>query len=136
MGELARGGATVLISSHALTELENQADRVVVMNRGRKVADGSIAELRQLAERPVHIRVTLGENGIDILPETLGPSVTWSRAGGRVVEIRCAGAAKVETIRRLAASPLPIEDIEIAESTLDDIYAHFLRRDERREAAE
>lgn len=136
MSELARGGATVLISSHALAELESQADRVVVMNRGRKVADGSIAELRQMAERPVKIRVTLAGDGLALLPDALGPSVTWREAGARTVEIHCKGGAKVETLRRLAASPLPIEDIEIAESTLDDIYAHFLRRDEPREAAE
>ena len=32
----------MLLSSHALTELEERADRVIIMNRGVKVADGSI----------------------------------------------------------------------------------------------
>jgi Cu-processing system ATP-binding protein len=49
MRGLRNDGACVLISSHALAELEGQADRVVVMSRGRKVADGTLATLRQLA---------------------------------------------------------------------------------------
>jgi Cu-processing system ATP-binding protein len=136
MGELAAGGATVLISSHALAELESQADRVVVMNRGRKVADGSITELRRLSAHPVRIRVTMANGAAAAFPDNLAPSTDWTRINDRVVEIRCAGTAKVETLRRLAASTVPLEDIEIAETTLDDIYAHFLRRDGRPEAAE
>ena len=54
--ELRRDGAMVLLSSHALAELEGQVDRVVVMNRGRKVADGAITELRRLAAIQPRIR--------------------------------------------------------------------------------
>src|SRR5208282_5642094 len=57
--DLRRDGATVLLSSHALAELEGQVDRVVVMNQGRKVADGSIADLRALAAIPPRIRLRL-----------------------------------------------------------------------------
>ena len=34
IGELRDDGATVLLSSHALTELEERAERVIIMNRG------------------------------------------------------------------------------------------------------
>ena len=50
--ELRRRGATVLLSSHALTELEERAGRVVIMNRGVKVADGTLDELRRIARLP------------------------------------------------------------------------------------
>lgn len=50
LSDLRKEGATILLSSHALAELEGEVDRVVVMNRGKKVADGGIAELRKLAE--------------------------------------------------------------------------------------
>jgi Cu-processing system ATP-binding protein len=128
VGELARDGATVLISSHALAELEGQSDRVVVMNRGRKVADGTIAELRNMAERPVRIRITLPEGNVAVLPDTFG-KVEWERIGERVLEFRCTAAAKADVVRRLAASPVPFRDIEILAPTLDEIYAHFLKRE-------
>jgi ABC-2 type transport system ATP-binding protein len=38
-------GATVLVSSHLLSEVELMCDRVTIINRGQMVADGSIAEL-------------------------------------------------------------------------------------------
>jgi Cu-processing system ATP-binding protein len=126
VGELARGGTTVLISSHALAELEGQSDRVVVMNRGRKAADGTIAELRGMAERPVRIRIVLPD-GIAVLPDSLG--VEWEKIGRNTIEIRCAESAKAEVIRRLAAAPVPFRDIEIHAPTLDEIYAHFLQRE-------
>ncbi|MCK6370559.1 MAG: hypothetical protein L6Q83_04375, partial [Gammaproteobacteria bacterium] len=39
--ELRDRGATVVLSSHALTEIEERTERVIIMNRGVKTADGS-----------------------------------------------------------------------------------------------
>jgi sodium transport system ATP-binding protein len=39
-------GRAVLFSSHTMSEVERLADRVVVINRGRVLFDGSVAELR------------------------------------------------------------------------------------------
>ncbi|MFL7905060.1 ABC transporter ATP-binding protein [Azospirillum argentinense] len=107
--DLRDAGTTVLLCSHALTELEGQADRVVVMNRGRKVADGSLATLRGLAQLPVRIRLTL-------------PS-------GEVVETTCANDDKVVTLRRIACEGPELADIEVVQPSLDEMYAHFLRRE-------
>ncbi len=107
--DLRDAGTTVLLCSHALTELEGQADRVVVMNRGRKVADGSLATLRGLAQLPVRIRLTL-------------PS-------GEVVETTCANDDKVATLRRIACEGPELADIEVVQPSLDEMYAHFLRRE-------
>ena len=107
--DLRDAGTTVLLCSHALTELEGQADRVVVMNRGRKVADGSLATLRGLARLPVRIRLTL-------------PS-------GEVVETACANDDKVATLRQIACEGPEIADIEVVQPSLDEMYAHFLRRE-------
>ena len=38
----------MLLSSHALTELEDRADRVIIVNRGVKIADGTLDELRHI----------------------------------------------------------------------------------------
>ncbi|OYD83699.1 ABC transporter ATP-binding protein [Azospirillum brasilense] len=107
--DLRDAGTTVLLCSHALTELEGQADRVVVMNRGRKVADGSLATLRGLAQLPVRIRLTL-------------PS-------GEVVETACANDDKVATLRQIACEGPELADIEVVQPSLDEMYAHFLRRE-------
>ena len=45
----AAAGGTVFVSSHLLAEVEHLADDVVVINRGRLVTEGALAELQQAA---------------------------------------------------------------------------------------
>ncbi|MBY6262609.1 ABC transporter ATP-binding protein [Azospirillum sp. 412522] len=133
VAELRDRGTTILLCSHALTELEGQADRVVVMNRGRKVADGSLATLRSLARLPVRIRLTLPTADIDALAARVGEGAALTRLAGGVVELACANDDKVALVRRIACDgPAPniaVQDIEIVQPSLDEMYAHFLRRE-------
>jgi len=129
VAELRDHGTTILLCSHALTELEGQADRVVVMNRGRKVADGSLATLRSLARLPVRIRLTLPTGEIDTLAARVGEGAALTRLAGGVVELACANDDKVGLVRRIACDGLAVDDIEILQPSLDEMYAHFLRRE-------
>ncbi|MBK1840635.1 ABC transporter ATP-binding protein [Azospirillum sp. YIM B02556] len=129
VAELRDRGTTILLCSHALTELEGQADRVVVMNRGRKVADGSLATLRSLAQLPVRIRLTLPTGDIDALAARVGEGAALTRLAGGVVELACANDDKVGLVRRIACDGPTVQDIEIVQPSLDEMYAHFLRRE-------
>jgi Cu-processing system ATP-binding protein len=113
--ELRRDGAAILLSSHALAELEGQVDRVVVMNRGRKVADGGVADLRKLAALPPRIR---------FLPDGAGPRDPglWSPVAGGRLERAC---AEDEVAAILGGLPGSARDIEILRPSLDDLYAEF-----------
>src|SRR5688572_25768129 len=54
---LADEGRTVLVSSHLMSEMEQTADRLVVIGRGRLIADATTAEiLRGLGNRQVRVR--------------------------------------------------------------------------------
>jgi len=46
--ELARQGTTVLLTTQYLDEAEQLADRVAILNEGRIIANGTLAELKQL----------------------------------------------------------------------------------------
>jgi ABC-2 type transport system ATP-binding protein len=50
--ELARRGKVVLLSSHELETVERLCSHVVILHRGRIVADDSIARLRDMMELP------------------------------------------------------------------------------------
>ena len=125
--ELRGRGATVLLSSHALTELEERAGRVIIMNRGVKVADGTLDELRRIARLPTKIRLRVTERGLANMPEWLGPVDTWRRVNGRTVEIDASPEGKIELLRRATDESAPVEDLDIVPPTLDQLYAHFLR---------
>ena len=119
--DLRRDGAMVLLSSHALAELEGQVDRVVVMNQGRKVADGSIADLRGLAAiRPrIRLRLPCAPRAVVNGPDAWAG---WSRLSEGVLELSCDETEVASALRGLPASA---RDIEIVRPSLDDLYAAF-----------
>ncbi|GAA1184002.1 ABC transporter ATP-binding protein [Nesterenkonia xinjiangensis] len=46
--ELARGGTTILLTTQYLDEVEQLADRIAILHEGRIIADGTLAELKDL----------------------------------------------------------------------------------------
>jgi Cu-processing system ATP-binding protein len=129
--KLARGGATVLLSSHALTELEERAGRVIIMNRGIKVADGSIDELRRLARLPTRIRLKVKGLATNEMPAWAPPDADCRRINGHIVEIDAAPDRKIELLHRATAAGNSVEDVDVIPPTLDELYAHFLRHTEQ-----
>lgn len=133
VAELRADGATVLLSSHALTELEGKADRVVIVNRGAKIADGTIEELRQIARLPTRIRVRLADCEAARVDEWIGTTGAWKRINGHMLEIDAEPGEKVALIRSAAATDAPVVDLDVASPTLDELYAHFLGAEETRQ---
>ncbi len=129
---LAGEGATVLLSSHALTELEERARRVIIMNHGIKVADGSIDELRRLARLPTKIRLKVSGLAPSEVPEWVPSSAPCRRLNGHLLEIEAAPEQKIDLLHRATAAGTSVDDLELMSPSLDELYAHFLRRAERR----
>lgn len=121
--ELRNAGSTVLISTHALAEIASQVDRVIIMKRGRKIADGTLAQLRQSIGIPLRIAVTLSQPA----PAYALPH-PWQQTAPARFECLCTEASKVDTLRGLGAISLPIADIDVHAPSLDEIYAHLLER--------
>jgi Cu-processing system ATP-binding protein len=121
----------VLLSSHALTELEERAARIIIMNRGIKVADGSIDNLRNIARLPTRIRLKVANLAPGEVPSWLPASAPCRRLNGRIVEIDAAPEQKIEFLRCATAAGSTLEDFDVVPPNLDELYAHFLRQAER-----
>jgi Cu-processing system ATP-binding protein len=131
VSDLRDAGATVLLSSHALTELEEQTDRVAIMDQGRLIALGNVSKLRSLARLPVRIRISVEDSAEDLVRRLDGAVfntrvVNGQGADGFMVELACDHDAKMEVVRRAVAFGPAVHDIEIAPPTLDELYARFL----------
>lgn len=128
--ELRDRGATVVISSHALTELEERAEHVVIMNRGIIAANGSLEELRRIAELPTKVRLRVPPGQATKLSTVIGPVANWREVNGHIVEFDAGRHEKIDLIRRATGAGSPAEDIAVMPPSLDELYAHFLRRKE------
>jgi Cu-processing system ATP-binding protein len=122
-------GATVVLSSHALAELGERADRVVIMSDGVMVAHGSIDELRRIARLPAKIRLTIS-NSPENVRNWLGTGEKWRQVNGHMVEIEAPPERKIELLRRATDVDAPVNDVDVMQPTLDELYAHFLRTQE------
>ncbi|MET7967492.1 ATP-binding cassette domain-containing protein [Micromonospora sp. NPDC005305] len=112
---LADEGRTVLISSHLMSEMQQTADRVVVLGRGRLVADAPLADL--IGARPassVRVRgpepaglATLGArlaaDGAAVSPDEGGLTVTGVTAG-RVGDLAYELGVRLHELTPVAAS--------------------------------
>ena len=104
VAELRSDGATVLLSSHALTEREGKADRVVIIDQGVKIADGTLEELRRIARLPTRIRLRVKEDAADRVDEWARSS-GWRRVNGHQLEIDAGPDEKIGLLRSAASRP-------------------------------
>jgi ABC-2 type transport system ATP-binding protein len=89
---LADEGRTVLVSSHLLTEVQQSADRVVILSQGRLVREGSVVELEQGAGVTVVVRSPT----LDKLGNALtAAGVTATRSGPDELRVQGGDAAAV-----------------------------------------
>ncbi len=101
--ELAAAGATLLLSSHDLAEMEAMTDRIILINHGRVAAHGRIDELRSLLDRhPRALRVTLA-------PGATAPGRPLETLAGDLVSI--AGVEGVTIERPLLAVRVETRDV-------------------------
>lgn len=128
VGELRDGGATVVLSSHALTEIEDRAERVIIMSRGRVVADGTMEELRRIAKLPARIRLTIAPDKAEALLGALGPVAGLRKVNGRMVEFEAGPGEKIALVRRATEPGAAVEDVAVIPPTLDELYAFFLKQ--------
>ncbi|WP_025158935.1 ABC transporter ATP-binding protein [Leifsonia aquatica] len=121
MREFTEEGRTVVFATHYLDEADTYADRIVMLARGRVVADGTPAEVKAVVSGR-RIRANVGfawspaaEAALAALP------------GVRSVEHRAGSVALVSddsdaTLRALLAAHDDIHDIEVTAHTMDEAF--------------
>ncbi len=119
--ELAQGGTAVLLSSHALTELEARTDRIAIMSKGRLVADSNLSDLRHAARLPISVNVTTHSKDADLVAAKLG----GQRVNGRSVVLTCQQDDKVAMLGRIAGFGDLIKDIDVIPASLEVLYRHY-----------
>jgi len=119
---LAAEGRAVLVSSHLMGELQDTAGHLVVVGRGRVIADAGVAELLATASGD---RVTLRTT---VPPEA---AAVLTRAGATVVTgpgtATITGLAAEKVVALLGESRIPFSEVSAHQATLEQAYLELTR---------
>ncbi len=129
LGELdARGDTTVVLTTHDLADIEKLCKRLVVIDRGRVVHDGTLEALhaRYGSRRVIVADLDAPWPADLVLP---GAVVTAVAADGRRVTLALDGAAAGEVVAALARA-VPLRDLSVQEPEIDDVIARLYRRED------
>ncbi len=121
VADLANSGSAVLLSSHALTELEARTDRIAIMSKGNLLADSSLSELRHSAQLPIQVHVTTSEADADRIAAELG----GARVNGRSITLTCQQDDKIAMLGQIASLGAVIKDVDVMPASLEDLYRHY-----------
>ena len=124
--ELVAGGSTILLTTQYLDEADQLADRIAVIDRGRKVAEGTPEELKtSVGDSSLHVRLTGREQtaaAAQIVERVLGePPVLTPEAGGLNIALPDADRA-ADVLIALRQASLSIATATVRQPTLDEVF--------------
>jgi ABC-type multidrug transport system ATPase subunit len=123
--ELVAEGTTVLLTTQYLEEADQLADRIVVLDRGRVIAEGTADELKARAGgQVVQVRPDGADlDGVAVLLSGLGGGdVTVDQAAGLVTLPAPDPGIVAEVVRRLDAAGVAVADLALRRPSLDDVF--------------
>ncbi|NUO56471.1 MAG: ATP-binding cassette domain-containing protein [Hamadaea sp.] len=120
--ELAGQGRAVLVSSHLMSELQDTADHVVVVGRGRVLADTTVAELR----------ATISDGRVSVRTDAEAAAAVLTAAGGSVAVaepgvLTVVGLPAPHVVAALTARQVEFSEVTAHRATLEEAYLELTR---------
>lgn len=118
--ELHAVGKTVVLSAHQMNLVEEMCNRIVLINRGRAVLYGDLAEIkRTYSPRTVRVRTS------SPLPDL--PGVVRAEQRGPVTLLELGETTPQALLAELVQRNVPVESFEVATAPLNDIFVAVVR---------
>ena len=115
-------GLTILLSSHLLSEVEQLCSRIAVLNQGRKVFDGRIADAKA-APGQLMLKTPDFAKAVALLLER---EIIVGSSDDRFITLRD-GRTTAEAVRALVNVNIPVDGIWHQERTLEDFYMELIK---------
>jgi len=123
--ELAADGKTILLSSHILTELTEMCDTVAVIEKGRILATGTVAEIltRLRRKRVLAVRIAAGPDRLErFLLEQPGVANVHDVNGRLHFELDGGDDEQIALVARLVAAGFPLLEFAAHRAGLEDLF--------------
>jgi ABC-2 type transport system ATP-binding protein len=125
MRRFASSGKTIVFATHYLEEADAHADRIILLSRGRIVADGPANELRAMVGQRT-IRATLPGIAPHVLLDL--PGVNDVAQQGEAMVLRCSDSDTA--LRALLATQPAARDIEVTSAGLEQAFLQLTSDDD------
>lgn len=123
--QLAREGRTVFLSSHLMSEMAQTADHLIVLGRGRVIADAPVAEIVALAEgTAVRVR-TPDASRFEPVLTALSASVTIADNDPALLQVTGLTASRIGELA--AAERVILHELSPLAGSLEDAYLSLTR---------
>jgi ABC-2 type transport system ATP-binding protein len=116
--QLADEGRTVFVSSHLMSEMAQTATRLVVLGRGRLIADSTVEQF--VAQTTVSSVTVRTPSTRELRERLLGPDVSVSTAGDGQLQVAGLSAEQIGTIAWHAN--LPLHELTTVRASLEDAF--------------
>ena len=126
--EAAEGGATVLLSSHILAEVQDLCSHVTIIKDGRTVESGDLSRLRSLAKTAIRIGVGEADARRPRLVEALAGLGAPVRPTGTRVETHVPSSLVPKVLGVVAE--LGADDVQVEPASLEDLFMSHYSGDE------
>ena len=115
------GGGTVVLTSHYLEEIQALAERVVVIDRGRVLADDTLDAVRAVVDVR---RVSLRTDDPGALAALTGVTSVTEGRGGRTELLTTDSDA---VVREIVSRAVPFADLEVSPTSLEEAFLSLTR---------
>jgi len=129
--ELAREGVTVLLSSHLLAEVEEVCTHVVVMDRGRLVASGTVGELMQHAGTTAYLEVGDTARARQVLSTLAGVRSVVEAPPGLAIELD-PDVTRAALVAALVHAEVQVETV-MQRHRLEDVFVGLVGEETMRQ---
>jgi len=125
----ARKGRTILLTTQVLSEAEELCESIMILNKGRAMASGTLQELRALSTQMFRVSLTFADSAAGLVDrlQTLSPSDL--QVNGRSVEMVFQGE-EASLLGKLAdiSRDVPIVQFEVRGPTLEEIFLSLVEK--------
>ncbi len=129
--DVKRRGHTVFMSSHLLGEVQEVCDAAALIDKGKLLLEGSLADLAARAEANAFQATFHGAPSADDLAwmRTVPGVATVAGAGNGTVELRLQGGPEVQAavLRALVTRGLPVTSFRLVGTALEQLYLETIR---------
>jgi ABC-2 type transport system ATP-binding protein len=122
--DLAAEGRTVFLSSHLISEMALTAEQLIIVGRGRLIADVSVAELTQGTRHSVRVRT---RQAAALRAALAGPDVTVTTAEAGVLDIEGLDGEAIGRIAR--ARGIPLSELTPRTASLEEAFMELTHDD-------